>query len=141
MKTINQLKTGIHSIFSRIGAGSNSSVEEMLGNQGVTESNMMQYLGIIEQRTSEILQAYAASQQMTQAVENQLKVLRPPSQEDIHSKRATGEIQLKSTLTNEDPPSVVAKCGVGGGGGGGPASVPGTRVGGGGGGGGGSSGG
>ncbi|CAN0012254.1 unnamed protein product, partial [Ectocarpus sp. 12 AP-2014] len=71
MKTINQLKTGIHSIFSRIGAGSNSSVEEMLGNQGVTESNMMQYLGIIEQRTSEILQAYAASQQMTQAAENQ----------------------------------------------------------------------
>eukprot|EP00903_Cladosiphon_okamuranus_P020625 g18935.t1 len=71
MKTINQLKTGIHSIFSRIGAGNNSSVEEMLGNQGVTESNMMQYLGIIEQRTSEILQAYAASQQMTQAVEAQ----------------------------------------------------------------------
>ncbi|CBN78393.1 flagellar outer dynein arm-docking complex [Ectocarpus siliculosus] len=71
MKTINQLKTGIHSIFSRIGAGSNSSVEEMLGNQGVTESNMMQYLGIIEQRTSEILQAYAASQQMTQAAETQ----------------------------------------------------------------------
>lgn len=53
-------------------AGSNSSVEEMLGNQGVTESNMMQYLGIIEQRTSEILQAYAASQQMTQAVETQV---------------------------------------------------------------------
>jgi hypothetical protein len=34
----------------------------MLGNQGVTESNMMQYLGIIEQRTIEILQMYAASQ-------------------------------------------------------------------------------
>lgn len=47
-------------------------MEEMLGNQGVTESNMMQYLGIIEQRTSEILQAYAASQQMTQAVETQV---------------------------------------------------------------------
>ncbi|GMH99823.1 hypothetical protein TrVE_jg2119 [Triparma verrucosa] len=62
MKTINQLKTGIHSIFSRLGcAGSN--LEEMLGNQGVTESNMMQYLGIIEQKTSEILQLYATSQQ------------------------------------------------------------------------------
>ena len=35
----------------------------MLGNQGVTESNMMQYLGIIEQKTSEILQMYATSQQ------------------------------------------------------------------------------
>lgn len=61
MKTINQLKTGIHSIFTRLGCNS-SSVEEMLGNQGVTESNMMQYLGIIEQRTSAVLQQYAASQ-------------------------------------------------------------------------------
>eukprot|EP01042_Synura_sphagnicola_P030616 gene30616-39443_t len=61
VRTISQLKNGIHSIFTRIGAAS-SSVEEMLGNQGVTESNMMQYLGIIEQRTSEILQAYAATQ-------------------------------------------------------------------------------
>lgn len=55
-------------------AGSNSSVEEMLGNQGVTESNMMQYLGIIEQRTSEILHAYASSQQMTQAVNTQVRI-------------------------------------------------------------------
>ncbi|GMH50060.1 hypothetical protein TrRE_jg8223, partial [Triparma retinervis] len=61
MGTINHLKTGIHSIFSRIGCGTGST-EEMLGNQGVTESNMMQYLGLIEQRTSEILQLYAQSQ-------------------------------------------------------------------------------
>ena len=62
MKTVNQLKQGIGSIFSRIGCAS-TSVEEMLGNQGVTESNMMQYLGIIEQRTTDILQLYANSQQ------------------------------------------------------------------------------
>jgi len=61
MKTVNQLKQGIGSIFSRIGCAS-TSVEEMLGNQGVTESNMMQYLGIIEQRTTDILQLYANSQ-------------------------------------------------------------------------------
>ena len=60
-RTINQLKNGIQSIFTRIGATS-SSVDELLGNQGVTESNIMQYLGIIEQRTTEILQAYAQSQ-------------------------------------------------------------------------------
>jgi len=41
VRTISQLKNGIHSIFTRIGAAS-TSVEEMLGNQGVTESNMMQ---------------------------------------------------------------------------------------------------
>jgi hypothetical protein len=61
VRTISQLKNGIQSIFTRIGAAS-TSVDEMLGNQGVTESNMMQYLGIVEQRTSEILQMYAASE-------------------------------------------------------------------------------
>ncbi|CAM9405843.1 unnamed protein product [Ascophyllum nodosum] len=71
MKTINQLKTGIQSIFSRIGAWDNSPVEEMLGNHGVTESNMMQYLGMIEQRTTEILHCYATSRQMAQAGETQ----------------------------------------------------------------------
>merc|ERR1712072_262966 len=60
-KTIGQLKTGIHSIFSRLG-GTSAAVEEMLGNQGVTESNMLQYLEIIEQRTTEILEQYAATQ-------------------------------------------------------------------------------
>jgi Flp pilus assembly pilin Flp len=61
VRTITQLKNGIHSIFTRIGAAS-ANVDETLGNQGVTESNMMQYLGIIEQRTTEILQAFANSQ-------------------------------------------------------------------------------
>ena len=95
-RTITQLKNGIQSIFARIGAGS-ASVDEMLGNQGVTESNMMQYLGIIEQRTSEILQAYAASQigvtnehvlQLPSVipVDSNTKLdVRPPSYENIDS--------------------------------------------------------
>lgn len=58
----------------------------MLGNQGVTESNMMQYLGIIEQRTSEILQAYAASQQMTQAVETQVRISLPHTRSTLLTK-------------------------------------------------------
>jgi hypothetical protein len=61
MKTINALKIGIQSIFDRIGCNT-ESVQETLGTHGVTESNMMQYLGIIEQRTNEILQMYSACQ-------------------------------------------------------------------------------
>lgn len=61
MKTINQLKTGIQGIFSRLGCNS-TAIEEMLGNQGVTESNMMQYLGIIEEKAINILENYAESQ-------------------------------------------------------------------------------
>ena len=61
MKTVNALKVGIASIFKKIGCDTPANLE-MLGNEGVTESNMMQYLGIIEQRTNEILQLYAATQ-------------------------------------------------------------------------------
>jgi hypothetical protein len=43
-------------------SSTSTTAEEMLSNQGVTESNMMQYLGIIEQKTIEILQKYAESQ-------------------------------------------------------------------------------
>jgi chromosome segregation ATPase len=61
MKTVSALKVGIQSIFRKIGCDTPANME-MLGNEGVTESNMMQYLGIIEQRTNEILQLYAATQ-------------------------------------------------------------------------------
>jgi len=61
MKTVNTLKVGIKSIFEKIGCNTQAN-REMLGEEGVTESNMMQYLGIIEQRTNEILQLYAATQ-------------------------------------------------------------------------------
>ena len=58
LKTVNALKTGILNIFNKIGCNT-PAVMEMLGDQGITEQNMMQYLGIIEQRTNELLQLYA----------------------------------------------------------------------------------
>ena len=58
LKTINSLKIGIQSIFNKIGCNS-SAMSEMLADSMVTEANMMQYLGMIEQRTNEILQLYA----------------------------------------------------------------------------------
>lgn len=61
MKTVHALKLGIHNIFVKIGCATSAN-KEMLGEEGVSEANMMQYLGIIEQRTNEILQQFAASQ-------------------------------------------------------------------------------
>eukprot|EP00968_Pinguiococcus_pyrenoidosus_P029408 scaffold8556_cov286-Pinguiococcus_pyrenoidosus.AAC.2 len=111
VKTINQLKQGIHSIFSRIGCAS-SSVEEMLGNQGVTESNMMQYLGIIEQRTNEILQSYAASQAVNdspQLVSNAVEqaamtktTVTPPGLDDYDSDEDSGQENDERPLTREE---------------------------------------
>jgi len=61
MKTINALKAGVQSIFDKIGCTVDNA-QDVLGGQGVNEGNMMQYLGVIEQRTNEILQMYAACQ-------------------------------------------------------------------------------
>nr|KAG5696204.1 hypothetical protein BaRGS_021689 [Batillaria attramentaria] len=59
-KILDQLKAGIDSLFNKINCD-RSAIDDMLGAvSGVNESNMLQYLGIIEQRTNELLavQAY-----------------------------------------------------------------------------------
>ena len=66
MNVVIVLKKGIENLFSRIGCYT-EGFAEMLGNQGVTDSNIMQYLGIIEQRTNEILQMYNAAQNRSSA--------------------------------------------------------------------------
>ncbi len=50
LKTQASLKDGIQTIFNKLGFGSDEQMKEILGNGGVTESNMMQYLGIVEAR-------------------------------------------------------------------------------------------
>jgi hypothetical protein len=58
LKTINSLKVGIQSLFAKLECNT-SSMADMLTDSMVTEANMMQYLGMIEQRTNEVLQMYA----------------------------------------------------------------------------------
>lgn len=71
MKTVNALRAGIYSIFTKIGCAT-PATREMLGDEGVTEGNMMQYLGIIEQRTNEILQQFAQTHAAAQGQDPQL---------------------------------------------------------------------
>ena len=68
--TLSVLKEGIEDIFQAIGC-TDEGLQAILGGGGVTETNMMQYLGVIEQRTNEILQMYAAVQTKQQGVEPQ----------------------------------------------------------------------
>jgi chromosome segregation ATPase len=58
-KTIESLKKGIQSMFTKV----ECDTESMLSDSTVTEANILQYLGLIEQRCNEILQQYAAIQQ------------------------------------------------------------------------------
>lgn len=59
MKTVAALKLGIQSIFIKTECDK-TAMAELLSDSQVTEANIMQYLGIIEQRTNEILQMWAA---------------------------------------------------------------------------------
>lgn len=55
MKILDQLKAGIDSLFKKINCD-RSVLDEMLGSSSsIRESNIMQYLGLIEQKTNELL--------------------------------------------------------------------------------------
>jgi len=63
-KILDQLKAGVESLFNKINC-ERSAIDDMLGAQaGVTDQNMLQYLGIIEERTNQLLliQTYVNSQ-------------------------------------------------------------------------------
>ncbi|XP_043918995.1 coiled-coil domain-containing protein 63-like [Protopterus annectens] len=55
MKIVDQLKAGVDSLFKKINCD-HSVLDEMLGaSAGIRNNNIMQYMGLIEQRTNEIL--------------------------------------------------------------------------------------
>ena len=49
------LKQGIAQMWERLGCQA-LGLEELLGDEGITDANLMQHLGIIEQRASQLLQ-------------------------------------------------------------------------------------
>lgn len=56
--TVQALKSGIASVYERLGCSN-----DMLGSAGVTESNLLSYLGAIEERTNELLRTYREQQE------------------------------------------------------------------------------
>lgn len=60
-EAMGMLREGIQNIFDKLGCDSSAN-RALLGEGGVTDGNMMQYLGVIEQRINEILSSYAATQ-------------------------------------------------------------------------------
>ena len=112
MKTVNTLKAGVWNIFNKIGCNT-PAVREMLGEGNVTENNLVQYLGIVEQRTNELLQTYAQVERYaghnvtTTAVNNstlgstgQLGVL-PPTTNDDDLDSEDGEAEDEKPLNRE----------------------------------------
>jgi coiled-coil domain-containing protein 63/114 len=52
---LDELKSGIESLFNKVGCDK-SEISVILGNANISDANVMQFLGMIEQRTNELLQ-------------------------------------------------------------------------------------
>ncbi len=53
--TLDQLKLGIESVFNKIRCDK-TDISGQLGNASINDANVMRYLGVVEQRTNELLQ-------------------------------------------------------------------------------------
>ena len=61
LKTMASLKDGISLILNKLGADDqNKAMMDMIKNTGVTESNVMEILGVIEQKTNDLIGKYLA---------------------------------------------------------------------------------
>lgn len=61
-RVLQQLKSGIQVMFDKLASQKDvEAFRNILGDDGVTEGNVLQYLGVIEQRANEIIQAYSVS--------------------------------------------------------------------------------
>jgi hypothetical protein len=58
--TLDALRAGIKSAYDKLGCDTESN-RELFGDQGVTDQNMLSYLGIVEQRANEVIAMYAAA--------------------------------------------------------------------------------
>lgn len=100
MKTVTTLKAGVWNMFNKIGCNT-PGVRDMLGDGNVTENNLMQYLGIIEQRTNELLQTYAI---VEQAANHQVTTVAGQTVKNMNS-TATMKLFDPPTTNEEDPDS------------------------------------
>lgn len=60
LRYIDVMKPGIHSLFQKVSAGDDAMVES-LNSTGVSDGNIMEFLGFIEQRVTQICQLYEMS--------------------------------------------------------------------------------
>ena len=72
VEVLTEIKEEVLNVYEAIGCKSISNLATINGPNGITDSNLMQYLGVMEQRTNEILQMYYATVQNQQGSINSL---------------------------------------------------------------------
>jgi len=89
-QTLNSIRTGTDNIFRRLGCG----VDEASGlGNGITEANMLQYLGLIEKCINDLLKQYES----TRDGDDELETTRP-----TRNQASTSSLQVKLPSTVED---------------------------------------
>jgi len=108
IKTVTSVRAGVQSIFNRLGC----IPPEGGGSGTVTESNTMQYLGLIEQRTNEIKQLYATLKEEDDEedeimpprgnVSSQLQIKLPSTVEDYDDEEDDDDEDDQRPFTREE---------------------------------------
>ena len=110
-KTLNALRAGIESLFNTIECDPTYAVE-FLGT-AITENNMMAYMGLIEQRASEILQSFQILQNqagydvptgpaMGPSGGSAIKINAPPVRDDVSEGEEDDSEEDDKPLTSEE---------------------------------------
>jgi len=89
LKTMSSLKDGISLILNKTGIDDqNKAMMDMIKNTGVTESNVMEILGVIEQKTNDLIAKYmAVSESAKEDEEMKENVLKKQQKEKNVSKQ------------------------------------------------------
>lgn len=96
LKTINNLKAGITSLFATAECD-DSTITNRLGDAGISETNIMEYLSLIEQRTNEIILSHTAMKIQQGVDDGQADRSKKGSTANLHM-RTRVQIQPPSTL-------------------------------------------
>jgi hypothetical protein len=100
-KTVKSLKDGIAGLFVKVGCAGTAAAE-MLGTAGVTESNMMQYLGLIEHRTNELVTQYNKLKEPEKEPEPVVQVHTQQDEEEEEQEEPADEpVEVKAPSTEE----------------------------------------
>lgn len=97
-RVVNAVKIAIQSLFSKAGCSAQAMVE-LLGDAVVTDANLLQYLGAIEQRTNDVLHQYA-SVVVAQQQHQQSKVRKPGQLPDMYEQEAVFQATASSSATS-----------------------------------------
>lgn len=72
-RTVGALKEGVQGLAAQAGCGTRA-VRELLGDGGVTEQNVLQYVSVVEQRVAEVLRVYSGALSRTGRDSDHLQV-------------------------------------------------------------------